>query len=252
MRSLNNKTRHILLGIATIALGTVCVCTFVVCCQHQQTPQKKSRAPICNVQSIKPEGVRLDVPLFVQRCGWCWATDVAMIGTYYRKDPVRPCDLVTQTTTVAIVSTASMATTAVYADCCIPEACATTCNHGGSDKKIAKVFDLTGYPHAVIYNDSEYSFSETELQLELSNDRPVMLVVENTAKNASHVRVVSGFTPPKDPAGKTRYRVLDSNYREPFECTYDVLMLENDYRWVATWTLTATAAQECKNLHEEY
>lgn len=222
-----------------------------VCCARIQKPRLRP-ASICGFEPINPNGVRLDVPVFLQQCNWCWATDVAMIGTYYGRTPIRPCDLVTATTTVAIVTTSTKTMPAMFAHCCIPEACQTTCNHGGNDAQIRKAFEVAGYPHAVLYNDPalDIEFSEFDLQLELSSNRPVMIVVMSTkpeadGSHATHVRIVSGFTP-ATPHRSALYRVIDSNERHPFERSYDQLRMGDNYLWYGTWTLTASAAPECQ------
>ncbi len=229
-------------------LTGILVGTSICCARVSTMPAKKPFATICDFGPIKSQGVQLKVPGFVQRCKWCWATDVAMIGSYYTRDAIRPCDLVTQTTTVAIVSTSTTHPAISYPDCCVPEACDTTCDHGGTDEQIRKAFKLTGYEHEVSYNATQW-FSETDLQWELSNNRPVMIVVQSTKRDSngeyqSHVRVVYGFTPLDDTP--TRYYVIDSNDRDPFERNYWQLIYGDDYYWIATWTLTATAAPECK------
>lgn len=246
------RTFLIVAAITLLFLGTT-----LYCAHH--APQTKPVPNICDKALVNPDGAHLNVPLLLQGsdCGWCWAADIAMLGTYYSKKSINLCDIVTHTTTVTV--TASTGVIAKRLDCCAPNACATPCNHGGSDAQIREGFRLVGYPHTRL----ESTISEDHLKIELSSNRPVMLEVRSvdptllpngTLEYPRHVRIVSGFTPPKSPDGDAIYEVLDSNTPAPLTRTYHELIFEpkdmalahKPNFWEQTWVLTSTAVPDCK------
>lgn len=216
-------------------------------CAHTQR-QSMAVPNICNKALINPDGVHLNVPILIQGtdCGWCWAADIAMLGTFYSKRAIPICGIVTHTTTITVTATTATGTIAKRLDCCLPNSCATPCNHGGSDKQVMDGFLFVGYPHKKISG----VISENHLKVELSRSRPVMQEIESAT--GRHVRVIAGFTPPKPPATDATFDVLDSNYVVPLNRTYNQLIVEpkdiaeQPYVWKETWVLTSTAAPECK------
>jgi hypothetical protein len=178
-----------------------------------------------------------------------------MIGTYYKKEVVRMCELVTVITPPQLIATSTDGSTlALSLDCCDLNACATTCNHGGTDTQIEEAFQRVGYPHRKLNG----AITEEYLQSELSSGRPVMLYlqsdldqeVDGQKKTSAHVRVVSGFSPPKG-SQTTRYHVLDSAVPEARDDTYAELLAEPkekgiwQYRWEATWLLIPEKIPAC-------
>lgn len=142
-------------------------------CSHHDSP-------------IDPSGRDLAVPFAYQQCTeWCWAGALTMVGNYYGKTPME-CEFVSAKTGLPCCS---------YGACNYPQ-----CNTVGTGSDIAILLSRIGV-HGVAL---QRALNENELQIELSNDRPVIVNYYNSFNG--HYAVLSGFR--KNAQGAV-YHVMD-------------------------------------------
>jgi hypothetical protein len=123
---------------------------------------------------ISPDGVFLGVPEFWQQCqSWCWAASIAMVANYYGYN-VAECTL------------ANYKSGLDY--CCGTYACASPCNQTAMPQEIFYMLNQIGLKGVYRAN----ALSEIELQIELSNGRPVYTMFQGSF--TGHAVVVTGFS----------------------------------------------------------
>ena len=155
-------------------------------------PTDDAAAGYCDLEEPAAEGVLLPVASQPQVCSqWCWATTLAMVANYYGRSDVTPCGIVSAFD---------------QADCCVPYACQTSCNHPGPPD-ILPWLGLSGI-HLM------RALTEDETQLEMTNGRPI--IVHFAGPQVNHVIIVNGFVPASS-AGPALYRIIDPlNWSDPW------------------------------------
>lgn len=135
-----------------------------------------AKQPYCGDRPIRPQGKMLAIPSRTQECSeHCWATVLEMVGRYYGQN-LRECDL------AGIRLGNSNA-------CCAPNSCANdSCNQPVSKEE----FTLMLAQNLGLKSRFEWrALTEEELQIELSNGRPVIVGFEDGRR--SHVALIIGF-----------------------------------------------------------
>lgn len=151
-----------------------------MCCMHMKPIRSGGQTDYCGDRMIDPSGAQLAVPHIPQRDHpWCWSAVIAMVSAYYG-NRVPLCQIATEKIRRKVPS----------ADCCDEVGTRTStaiCNQGGMETD----FDNALTARGLWYKRVSRPLHEWELQLELSNGRPVILTVSSTVVH--HVVVVGGF-----------------------------------------------------------
>lgn len=163
--------------------GLLVNCGPTYCEQYPGDPQCSPSQPggtlTCD-QPASTTGIDLGVPYMPQQCTQlCWAGSIAMIANYFGK-PVQECQLASEKI--------RLSTGYVY-NCCNVFACNDPyCNVPGSIQEVANLFGYSLGIHGVLL---PRPLTEQELQVELTNGRPVMVFYQGA--QVGHYAVISGF-----------------------------------------------------------
>ncbi len=173
----------------------------------------------CGDKPIDPHGVQLAIRERRQQCdSLCWAADIEMVASYYNI-PITQCELANRKLGDGF-------------DCCTTNRCPIACNKPATDDEVKKYFEEL----RIATTSVARPLMEEELQLELSNSRPVIvhfgytntycLTYTMDPRCAGHVAIVSGFVPKKktgDLIEPATYTILDSSYDQT-SATYEQLL----------------------------
>lgn len=155
------------------------VLTLFSCSERSQSQKYSGLSPevpqrFCRDRPIKIRGQMLPIPSRTQECTErCWAAVLTMVGRYYGKN-LQECDF-------AGIRSRS--------NCCTPNSCTDeACNQPASENQVG---DMMNHDLSLLHNFTRRQLTESELQLELSNGRPV--VIGFGQNDSAHIALVTGF-----------------------------------------------------------
>ncbi len=187
--------------------------------------------PFCGDREIL-DSVQLDVSRKMQECeDWCWAAAISMISDYYGR-PASECGLAT-------LRFGNMH------QCCTGSACnLVPCNQPAGYRDVGRLLKQS----AGIYSRFlPRPLTEQEIQLELSNGRPI--IVGFSGVTSSHVAVVTGFERGRgNEASAAVYTVFDPSLGTII-LDYKILREgptdEEFLPWLMSWTRLSPRPDGC-------
>ncbi len=188
-------------------------------------------------QSVSSTPVELSIPYQPQECtNLCWAGSIAMIARYFGR-PVQECQLASEKIRLS---------TGYTYNCCNASVCYDpNCNVPAHVQEVATLFSTSLGIYGTMLSRP---LSEVELQIELSNQRPVMVFYQGN--QSGHYAVIVGFTP----GSPAYYHVNDPwPYFGSLQIPYQSIRLgPNGENWFMTYTRLSLNSDPCAGKLSQY